>query len=189
MTSSVAPARIPALDDLIGRELQGEPDAQGLNASRRRWAYAGRLLGDPAASVARAMGALFLQPSAALLWDTYKAELPWSAYSLVPAADRLGRSSIGSGGVFLRTGSHADLTSWHRAVDPLHRFGFVWIELLGHAAEFRDSRRSGPSGHVPGGFPAAVVMIHSFSAAEPADPQTIAARWLAQGAFFLRLGQ
>ncbi len=96
------PARgILALDDLVGRDLQGKPDAQGLNASRRRWAYAGRLLGDPAASVARAMGALFLQPSAALLWDTYNAELPWSAYSVVPAADPLGRS-LGSSEVFLR---------------------------------------------------------------------------------------
>ena len=31
--------------------------------------------------------------------------------------------------------------------------------------------------------PAAVLMIHSFSAADPTDPGTIAGRWLANGAF------
>ena len=36
---------------------------------------------------------------------------------------------------------------------------------------------------IPRGVPAAVAMIHSFSAADPTDPQTIAGRWLAQGAF------
>ncbi len=33
------------------------------------------------------------------------------------------------------------------------------------------------------GGPTAVVMIHSFSAAEPDDPSTIAGRWLANGSF------
>ncbi len=178
------PARgILALDDLIGRELPGNSDAQGLNGSRRRWAYAGRLLGDPAASVARAMGALFLHPSSALLWDTYQAEPPWSSYSLVPASNWLGRSLTDSGGVFLRSGRHADLVSWHRTVDPRHRFGFVWINTSGAPREFAISGGPGRPSDLPGGFPAAVVMIHSFSAADPADPQTIAARWLAQGAF------
>ncbi len=178
------PARgILALDDLLGRELAGEPDAHGLNASRRRWAYAGRLLGDPAASVARAMGALFLQPSAALLWDTYNTELPWSSYNLVPVADQLSRSATGSGGVVLRTGTHADLGNWHRTVDPMHRFGFVWINSSGSPRSFTITGGPGRPADVPGGFPAAVVMIHSFSAADPTDPQTIAARWLAHGAF------
>jgi hypothetical protein len=175
---------ILALDDLIGRKLEGKPDARGLNASRRRWAYTGRLLGDAAASVAHAMGALFLQPSEALLWDTYKPEPPWSSYSLVPTVDRLGRSRIGSGGIFLRSDTRADLVSWHRAVDPLHRFGFIWVNSSGPTPQgFAIPGGPGRPADVPGGFPAAVVMIHSFSAARPADPQTIAGRWLDQGAF------
>ena len=36
---------------------------------------------------------------------------------------------------------------------------------------------------MPLGDPAAVLMIHSFSAADPANPNTIAGRWLANGAF------
>jgi hypothetical protein len=174
---------IQSLDDLIGRELIGKPDAQGFNASRRRWAYAGRLLGDPAASVARAMGALFLQPSAALFWDTYNAEVPWSAYSLVAAADQLRRAWTGTNEVSLRASPRADLVSWHRTIDPLNHFGFVWINSSGSPRSFTIPGGPGRPADVPGGFPAAVVMIHSYSAADLSDPQTIAARWLAQGAF------
>jgi hypothetical protein len=36
---------------------------------------------------------------------------------------------------------------------------------------------------VPPSVPAVVLMIHSYSAANPADPQTIAGRWLAGGAY------
>ncbi len=47
---------IEAIDDRIGREA----------GSDRRWAFAGRLLGDPAESVYRAMCSLFLQPEIGL---------------------------------------------------------------------------------------------------------------------------
>ena len=174
---------IHALDDLIGRNLEGEPDAQGLNASRRRWAYTGRLLGDPAASVARAMGALFLRPATALMWDTYNLVGPRSEYSLVPMADQLSRPSTGPIGVHFRAGPRADLTSWHRVVDPMNRFGFVWINSSGTPSEFSIPGGPGRPADLPGGLPAAVVMIHSYSAADPDDPRTIAGRWLAQGAF------
>ncbi len=174
---------VHALDDLIGRKLEGDTDAQGLNLSRRRWAYAGRLLGDPAASVARAMGALFLRPAEALLWDTYNAGGMWSDYSLFSAADRLGRSSSGPGGVLIRAGERADLGSWHRVVDPRNRFGFIWINSSGSPQMFNIKGGPGRPADLPTGLPAAVVMIHSFSAADPSDPRTIAGRWLAQGAF------
>ena len=60
------PVRGPfALDDLIGRRFELASRGPGSIKTRRRWAYTGRLLGDPAESVARAMGALFLQPTSA----------------------------------------------------------------------------------------------------------------------------
>ncbi len=174
---------VHALDDLIGRQIEGDPEAGGLAASRRRWAYCGRLLGDPAASVARAMGALFLRPAEALLWDTYNSAGPWGEYSLFAAADQLVRSSTGPDRVFLRDGTRADLASWHRVVDPRNRFGFVWLNSSGSPNMFSIPNGPGRPADIPGGLPAAVVMIHSFSAADPADPRTIAGRWLAQGAF------
>jgi hypothetical protein len=174
---------ILALDDLIGRVLAGEPSEQALNAARRRWAFAGRLVGDPAASVARAMSSLFLQPESALLWDTYPRTLLRAAYALGPAADRLSQSAVVPGAVLHRAGARADLVSWHHAVDPRHRFGLVWINSSGSPNQFAIAGGPGRPADVPGGWPAVVVMIHSFSAANPADPRTIAGRWLDQGAF------
>jgi hypothetical protein len=174
---------ILALDDLIGRVLEPKPGAEALKAARRRWAYTGRLLGDPAASVARAMSALFLQPRLALLWDTYRMTPPWSEYALGPAADRLSQSSAVSGAVFHRAGARADLGSWHQVVDPRNRFGLVWINSVGGPNLFAIAGGPGRPADVPGGWPTAVVMIHSFSAADPTDPRTLAGRWLDQGAF------
>ena len=172
-----------ALDDLIGRVLDAQPSARALSAARRRWAYAGRLLGDPAASVARAMGSLFLQPGSALLWDTYRRTVAGSDYALGPAADRLSQSAVVPGAVLYRAGARADLLSWHHAVDPRNRFGLVWINSVGGPNQFAIVGGPGRPADVPGGWPAAVVMNHSFSAADPADPRTIAGRWLDQGAF------
>jgi hypothetical protein len=178
------PGRGPlALDDLLGRALDAQPGAGGWNGARRRWAYAGRLLGDPAASVARAMGSLFLRPAAALWWDTYGTKRPWSDYALAPAADRLELSSTGPGVSFHRAGARADLVSWHRFLDPSHRFGFIWLNSSGGPQSFTIPGGPGRPADLPRGFPAALVMIHSFSAADPADPRTLAGRWLAQGAF------
>jgi len=172
-----------ALDDLIGRLLRGGPSGPWLLQSRKRWAYTGRLLGDPAASVARAMAALFLQPSSALLWNTYEGGNPWSDYTMSPAVDQLARVFPGPDAVVHRAGKPADLTSWHRAIDPLNRFGLILINSSGGPQQFAITGGPGRAGDLPTGIPVAVSMIHSFSAADPTDPQTIAGRWLDQGAF------
>jgi hypothetical protein len=172
-----------ALDDLIGRRLEGGPSQAGLARSRRRWAYAGRLLGDPAASVARAMAALFLKPSAALLWNTYTGGIPKSDYTMSGAARLLGSALPGSSTVVHRAGRQADLMSWHRAVSPLNRFGLLLINSSGGPDFFSITGGPGRPADVPRGIPTAVAMIHSFSAVNPADPETLAGRWLAQGAF------
>ncbi len=178
------PARgIQAMDDLIGRVLVGEADASGLAGSRRRWAYTGRLLGDAPASVARAMGALFLQPEMAMVWDTYEPGSERSRYSGIPAAQVLGRARVVPGPVVLAVGKGADLASWDRVMDPSNRFGLLWLNSTGSPTDFTISGGPGHPADLPAGIPSATVMIHSFSAADPFDPSTIAGRWLAQGAF------
>jgi hypothetical protein len=179
-----APIRgLYALDDLVGRRLEAVPRGNWLNQARTRWAYTGRLLGDPAESVAHAMGALFLQPTSALLWNTYHGGQPWSEYAMDRAARELGSTAVGTGAVVHRTGGQADLESWHRTVDPVNRFGMVLINSAGTPDRFLISGGDGRPGDIPRSLPTAVAMIHSFSAADPADPQTIAGRWLVQGAF------
>lgn len=178
------PARgIQAMDDLIGRVLVGEADASGLAGSRRRWAYTGRLLGDPAASVARAMAALFLQPEMAMVWDTYEPGSERSRYSGIPAAQVLGRARVVPGPVVLAVGKGADLSNWDRVMEPSNRFGLHWLNSTGSPTDFTISGGPGHPADLPAGVPSATVMIHSFSAADPFDPSTIAGRWLAQGAF------
>ena len=75
------------------------------------------------------------------------------------------------------------LANWHRAVDPVNRFSMVMFNSSGGPEMFAISGGVGRPSDIPRGMPAAVAMIHSFSAADPNDPQTIAGRWLSQGAF------
>jgi hypothetical protein len=168
---------IYALDDLVGRRLDGNV---GLG---KRWAYAGRLVGDPAASVARAMAALFLQPRSALLWNTYDSIAPWSDYDMSRAAGRLRRDVLGTDAVEHRAGRRADLANWHRTFDPVNRIGLVFLNSSGGPQHFAIAGGPGRPADLPRGGPVAVSMIHSYSAADLADPQTIASRWLAQGAY------
>ena len=172
-----------ALDDLIGRVFDASPQSGWMEQTRRRWAYTGRLLGDPAASVAHAMGALFLQPESALLWNTYSGGKPWSDYTMRPAADELAVAIGDAGSVVHRSGQEAGVADWHRAVDPVNRFGMVLFNSTGGPDWFSISGGVGRPSDIPRGAPAAVAMIHSYSAADPNDPQTIAGRWLSHGAF------
>jgi hypothetical protein len=171
-----------ALDDLIGRRFD-EPQTEGQPKTPGRWAYTGRLLGDPAASVARAMAALFLPPNSALLWNTYHDDKPWSSYTMASASSELTRALGRAGLVVHRSGREADLASWHREFDPVNRFGMMMINSSGGPAMFTIRGGAGRPSDVPLGVPAAVAMTHSYSAADPTDEQTIAGRWLAQGAF------
>jgi hypothetical protein len=176
------PARgVYALDDLVGRRLfQRDASRSG---GARRWAYAGRLLGDPVSSVARAMASLFLQPRSALLWNTYRGGAPWSDYDMSRAASKLCRDVLGGGAVEHRVGRRSDLTSWHRVFDPVNRFGLVFVNSSGVPQRFAIEGGPGRPADVPRGGPVAVSMIHSHSAADLANPQTIARRWLEQGAY------
>ena len=174
---------IYALDDLIGRGFDPTVRTGWLNQLRRRWAYAGRLLGDPAASAARAMGALFLQPESVLFWDTYSGGRPWSDYSMNHAAGLLSRSVQNPGAILHRIGQQADLASWHRSVVANNQFGMVFFNSSGGTDWFSIGGGPGRPSDVPRGWPASVATIHSYSAADPSNPQTIAGRWLANGAF------
>jgi hypothetical protein len=172
-----------AVDDLVGRVHRDRGRAGGPAQAQGRWAYAGRLLGDPAESVARAMSALFLQPASALFWNTYHGGDPWSEYALGAAADLFGRESSTPGAVVHEARRRADLPAWNRAVGPVNRFGFIFLNSSGGPRMFTIAGGPGRPADLPRGTPAAVAMIHSFSAADPTDLQTIAGRWLAQGAF------
>ena len=167
-----AQAGVAALDDLIGRT----PDRA------HRWAFTGRLGGDAAVSVYRAMCSLFLQPREALLFNGYQLDgEPWGGYQMASAARRLEREGLEV--THLAGAERATLAGWHRATDPVSRFGLLSINTHGSPTVFNIQGGAGQTADLPWTVPAAVLMIHSFSAADPSDPSTLAGRWLANGAF------
>ncbi|MDG3003432.1 hypothetical protein [Paludisphaera mucosa] len=178
--SGMVPEGGCALDDLVGRVL--DPGTVDLNAARSRWAYAGRLLGDPAASVYRAMASLFLQPESALLWNTYAGGSIWTDYEMNGASKILGRIRP-EDAIAVRGGAAADLAAWHAAFPPDDRPGVLLINSSGGPGEFSIAGGPGTAADVPFGPPRIVSMIHSFSAADPTDAATIAGRFLERGAF------
>ncbi len=159
-----------AVDDLILRSSQ----------TGKRWAFAGRLVGDPVSSVYRAMCSLFLHPESALLDNTYdQKEPPWIDYRMT-AASRALRKALP---VTEREGAGADLAGWHQTLDPINPFGLILLNTHGSPNTFHLDGGPGQTADVPETGPTVLLMIHSFSAAAPLDPDTIAGRWLANGAF------
>ncbi len=172
---------VRAVDDLLGRALAPGTELD-VDAARARWAYAGRLLGDAPTSVYRAMAALFLQPDSALLWNTYGVGSPWSDYDVAGAATVL-RSIRPDFDVEARGGDRADLASWHEAARGGVGRDLLVMNSSGEPGRFTIAGGSGVPADVPFGGASTVAMIHSFSAADPTDPDTIAGRFLDRGAF------
>jgi hypothetical protein len=157
-------------DDLLGRS----------EATGKRRAYTGRLVGSSAYSVYAAMCSLFLHSRSALLFNTIDESAGlWALYSMGPAADRLGRLMQ----VTHARGERASLAGWHRAFDPVNRFDLVMINSSGMADSFVVRGGFGVRCDIPWSVPAIVVKIHSHSASDPANPDSLAGRWLANGAF------
>ena len=162
-------------------EVEAVDDALARGEGGNRWAYAGRLLGDPTQSVYRAMCSLFLQPDSATFFNGYdESAQPWASYSTRGASLRLSGT--------MTTAHHAGpkdgtLDGWFGAFDPENRSSLVWVNSHGSPTIFHLQDVEACTADIPRTVPSAVVMIHSFSAANPTDPSTIAGRWLANGAF------
>ncbi|MEO6811874.1 MAG: hypothetical protein ABI353_22420, partial [Isosphaeraceae bacterium] len=148
---------------------------------KHRWAYTGRLIGDPAESVYRAMCSLFLQPRVALLFNGYEQQGdPWTDYAMGPAAQRLDTTLP----VKHRSGvEQSGLAGWHQTFDPVNTYGLILMNSHGQPSAMSLAGQTGQTADVPLTEPAAVLTIHSYSAADPWNPATLAGRWLANGAF------
>lgn len=170
-----------AVDDLIGRVFP--TDAGNLDDALVRWAHAGRIPGDAAAAAYRAMCALFLQPESALLWNTYGGGKTWGNYEMTGAARILGSIRPAADAVVARAGANADLAAWREPPWPRSRFDLLMLNSSGSPTRFSIKGGTGRPADAPFGPPRIVSMIHSFSAARPNDPSTLAGRFLDHGAF------
>lgn len=159
-----------AFDDLLARSPR----------DMRRWAFVGRLLGDPTQSVYRAMCSLFLRPRSALMFNAYNQKsAPWTDYAMTTAATKLVRVLP----VTHQSGANTGVGGWHQVFDPINRFGLVMLNSHGNPSIFNLFDAPAQTADVPETEPTAVLMIHSYSSVTPDDPGTIAGRWLANGAF------
>ncbi len=162
-------------------EIEAVDDGLGRGEGSVRWAYAGRILGNEAVSLYQAMCALFLQPTAVTLIDGYDdTHPPWSDFATRGAATQLANSMLVTNHAGPRNGTVA---GWFEAFDPANLSGLVWINSHGSPTVFHLQNVEASTTDIPQTVPAAVMMVHSFSAADPTDAATIAGRWLANGAF------
>lgn len=168
--SGGVPLGVRALDDALTRRDDG-----------RRFAFCGRIVGDSAQAAYMAMGSLFLKPRRGLLFDTYatRAAAIWQSYGMDQAAKRLSPFME----VTHLTGTEADLDAWHREVVPMCPFGLVGVNSSGGRTNWSVRGGGGATEDVPDTAPCMVHFTHSGSASAPHDPNSIAGRWLANGAY------
>ena len=161
---------VRALDDALTRR-----------EDRTRFAFCGRILGDRAMATYAAMCALFLRPSRALLFNTYgsRAGSIWASYGMAQAETVLGKDME----VTHVVGRPGDLTEWHRLVMPRNAFGLVAVNSSGGRTNWSIAGGGGTTEDVPDTAPCMVHFTHSGSATAPTDADSIAGRWLANGAY------
>ncbi len=164
-------AGLAAFDDLLGRNRE----------SLRRWAYVGRLTGNPSESVYLAMCSLFLQPKSALLFDGYdEADRDFRGLAMGLAALKMPRELPST----VVKGANADIQGWQRVLGPFNEFDFIYVNTQGGISYFdliANSRAY--TGDIPMSVPAIVLMNHSYSAAVIDDPNSLAGAWLSGGAY------
>jgi len=159
-----------ALDDLLGRTSQGV-----------RLAVVGRLTGGPAQSAYMAMCSLFLRPAHFLLADDYSRRNAdnFVAYRMTDAARLLQRR--------LRiTHLHGKLVNLRRfrdAVGPGSTVDMVWLNSSGGSKNWAFGGGGTPL-DIPMGKALAYHVIHSYSAANVWDEQTIGGRAIAGGGYW-----
>jgi len=160
-----------ALTDRIGRHITGD-----------RWAWAGVVPGEAPQALHRAMSSLFLHdPKRAWFFDGYQDKAPYNRYAVEPAAERFEQGGLEA--IVDRAGD-GSLAQWLRRAGGAIDAGYIHVNTSGNRRWFNLNPGRAYARDIPLlEIPAAVHFIHSFSAQNPGDAQSIAATWLDRGAF------
>lgn len=158
-----------ALTDVVGRHDDG-----------KRWAWAGIIPGSESVAAYRAMCALFLLPTRAWLFDGYKEGFA-APYALPQAAKVLEEVQFTVTANYPPAGG---VRQWRQRA----RFGvdsdLIHVNTSGGSGWFDLTPGRAYASDLPLLIrPAIVHFIHSYSAQSPAEPGTLAARWLDNGAY------
>lgn len=158
-----------SLDDALGRE-----------DDNQRCAYVGRFLGNWNMSIYQAMCSIFLQPRDVLFFNTYDHDGTWRDYRTDFAAGSLS-------GVLETTNIEneaADLERWQALMTSEgNEYDLVFVNSSGGSKDWSTFKGQGGVEDIPESVPAIVILTHSNSAADPYDAETIAGRWLENGAY------
>lgn len=167
-----------ALTDVVGVH-------RALDSARgtplQRWGWAGQVFGDESQSAYRAMCSLFLQPRRAWIFDGYPSSEPWGTFGGGKARDNLAMANLPA---TLIESPRNGLESWHASTTQALDADVVFVNTKGLAEYFDLEPGRAYAQDVPLlDRPAAVSLVHSWSAVTPGNPWSIAGAWLESGAF------
>ncbi len=146
-----------------------------------RWAVVGWIFGSPARAVYQAMCSIFLDPKTAMLYDGYAKSGTWQKYEMNSAARQLRQFGIN---VQLVQRPEAGLEKWRSLAAREWEFDLIFVNSSGSPETFNVAGGDALVPDIPTlKFPAAMHVIHSWSATTPDNPDTVGGRWLANGAY------
>ncbi|MEG5044737.1 hypothetical protein [Microcoleus sp. B4-C1] len=156
-------------------------DGLGRHPNDERWAAVGWIYGSEVRSIYQAMCAIFLDSQTAMLYDSYPKEGNWAKYEMEEAASEL--KTIGLN-VELVQKPESSLEKWRSLASKPWTFDLILMNSKGYPKSFQVGNGDALVEDIPKlQFPAAIHMIHSWSAAAPDDTNTVAGRWLENGAY------
>jgi hypothetical protein len=156
-------------------------DGLGRHPNGERWAAVGWIYGSEARSIYQAMCALFLDSQTAMLYDSYPKEGNWAKYEMEEAAR--GLKTIGLN-VKLVQKPESSLKQWRSLASKPWTFDLILMNSKGYTNSFQVGNGDASVEDLPKlQFPTAIHMIHSWSASEPDDTNTVGGRWLVNGAY------
>ncbi|MCA9298541.1 MAG: hypothetical protein KDA28_05715, partial [Phycisphaerales bacterium] len=163
-----------ATTDRMGR-LVSDVDGDG------RWAWAGQIIGDESEAAFRAMCALFLTVDRAWLFDGYDDDPSkvWHHWDVTEASRNLALRNIQST-IFDTPNQSLDI--WRLAATRPVEGGLLLVNSSGSPTTFNLRPGKGNAGDMPIlQIPAAMHIVHSWSAVRPGARLTIAGRLLERG--------
>ena len=159
-----------AVTDGLGRHINGE-----------RWAAVGWIFGSEVRSIYQAMCSLFLDSQTAMLYDSYPKEGNWVKYEMEEAATELKTLGLD---VEVVQQPESSLERWRSLASKPWTFDLILMNSKGYPKSFQVGNGDASVEDIPKVvFPTAIHMIHSWSASEPDNTNTVSGRWLANGAY------
>ena len=191
---SVAPKCVPMLPPQLRLQAAGLPqpvrsdeplstmDCLCRHDDGTRWAIASWIFGSQERAGFVAMSSMFLGPGETWLTSQYPSTQGWAAYAPQPAAERLNKTEITTRVV---TGVDMSIDAWRRQLMGGFNCGMLWLNSHGQQWEFAlQNNVMANVNDVPlTNLPTAVHCIHSFSLAQPANPESIGGRFIEQGIY------